>query len=164
MRNKLIKKSVLLTAISCVVLPMQGNASYLNHPASQEAGEVYHLVATDLEGQKAQEFIDKMGKNAISFLGNAGLSKAQKTQKFRKLLKNSFDMKTISRFAMGRYWKTASQAQKTEYQKLFEGMIVDVYSARFADYKGEGFNVFAHRVDGKRDFLVNSAIVPKGGS
>ena len=59
-------------------------------------------------GQGAQDFVDGMGKRAISFLGDSSLSKTKKEQEFRKLLKRSFDMKTIGRFAMGRHWRTAT--------------------------------------------------------
>ncbi len=122
------------------------------------------LIAASPEGQKAQSFINDMGEDAVSFLADKSLSKKQKAAKFRKLLKTSFDMKTIARFALGRYWKTATPAQQKEYLGLFENMIVNVYSSRFNDYQGEGFEVVSNRADGKRDFLVNSFIVPNSGS
>lgn len=162
--NKLIKKYVLFTATAFLAFPVQAKASYLWSAIAQSTAHSYHLVSIDPQGQKAQAFVDKMGQRAISFLADSSLTKAQKEQKFRKLLKNSFDMKTIGRFAMGRYWKTASKTQQAEYQKLFEDMIVKVYSGRFNDYKGEKFDVFSYRADGKRDFLVNAAIVPNTGS
>lgn len=82
---------------------------------------------------------------------------------FQKLLKNNFDMNTIARFALGRYWKTASQAQRDEYMKLFETMILNVYSSRFSEYKGEKLSVEGSRPEGKNDILVNSTVAPENG-
>ena len=73
-------------------------------------------------------------------------------------------MSTIGRFALGKNWKSATSAQQKEYSKLFEDLIVRVYSARFNDYKGEAFNVASTQEAGKNDVLVTSYIVPDAGS
>lgn len=111
----------------------------------------------------AGKFIDGMGARAIGFLGDEKLSQDQKEAEFRKLLRQSFDMSTIGRFALGRYWKTATPAQKKQYQKLFEDMVVDVYSARFEEYNGQGFHVKSARPDTDSDSIVTSFIVPDEG-
>ncbi len=121
-------------------------------------------VSTDSKRESAQRFIDDMGKKAISFLGDEKLSQGQKERKFRNLLHRSFDLSTIGRFALGRNWKIANANQRKEYQKLFENMVVEVYSARFGEYKGQKFDVTSVRDNGKKDVLVTSYIVPSTGS
>lgn len=121
-------------------------------------------IASANDGDKAKSFIDKMGKDAISFLEDESLTSAQKQAKFRVLLQKNFDMGTIGRFALGKNWRIATPAQQNEYLKLFENMIVRVYSSRFNDYNGQNFNVVSARDTGKQDFLVTSYIVPPSGS
>lgn len=121
------------------------------------------VVLVSAQSSPARDFIERMGQSAIGFLDNEGLSQAQKEAEFKKLLSNSFDMKTIGRFALGRYWNTASAAQKEEYQRLFEKMVVRVYSARFNDYNGHKLDVAGFQEDGK-DTIVTSYIVPESGS
>ncbi len=121
-------------------------------------------VAGQTNGDQAKSMIDKMGKKAISFLSNESLSLSGKEKKFRQLLRTSFDMGTIGRFALARNWKVATQGEKKEYQRLFESLVVKVYSSRFNDYKGEGFDVVSFRDAGKKDVLVTSYIVPASGS
>lgn len=111
----------------------------------------------------AQLFIDNMAGRAIEFLGNSSMSQDAKRQQFEKLLRESFDMDTIGRFALGRYWKTATDAQKKEYMTLFRRMIVDVYSGRFSDYKGQKFETRGARPEGEKDTLVTSFIIPGDG-
>ncbi len=121
-------------------------------------------TAGETRQRAAEKFISTMGDEAIGFLSNSNLSVSQKEQEFRKLLNRNFDMDTISRFALGRNWQTASAAQKKEYQSLVNNMIVEVYSQRFNDYQGESFEVKSSQPTGKSDYLVSSVIVPEGGS
>lgn len=120
-------------------------------------------VSSEDRGVQAQAFIDKMGQHAVSFLSNDKLSLSQKQYAFRQLLNNNFDMRTIGRFVMGRNWKAATDKQRNEYQKLFEDLIVEVYSARFGEYKGENFDVSGVRSTGKQDYLVTSYITSETG-
>lgn len=165
MMNNLIKKSLCLSVFAYVGFIGAADASVLGQVQTAPLKTMsLQMVSTEANGTQAQEFIDKMGQRAIGFLSNTSLSHDQKQQEFKKLLESSFDMKTIGRFALGRYWKVATPAQQGEYLKLFQNLIVKVYSSRFNDYKGQGFDVASFRADGSQDFLVNSFIIPEGGS
>jgi len=109
-------------------------------------------------------FIENMGQEAISFLGNRNLSMAQKQQKFRALLDRHFDMDTIGRFSIGSHWKSLSPAQQAEYQSLFEDLIVSIYSSRFADYHGQEFEVESSQPTGSSDYMVQSHIISPDGN
>ncbi|MCD8493970.1 MAG: ABC transporter substrate-binding protein [Alphaproteobacteria bacterium] len=117
--------------------------------------------AQDLEGSKT--FVNGMAKRAINFLADQSLPQEKKSQEFKKLLSDSFDLQTIGRFALGRYWKAATPAQQKEYQGLFEKMVVQVYSDRFKDYKGQNLVVDSAKPEGAKDVLVTSFIVPDSG-
>lgn len=111
----------------------------------------------------AVNFVQDMGDQAIGFLSDDALSIEKKAQSFRRLLKSKFDLRTIGRFALGRYWRVANAEQQREYQALFEDLIVRVYSNRFNNYNGQNFVVDTARFDGKKDTLVTSYIVPDNG-
>lgn len=111
----------------------------------------------------AKNFIASMGDRGINFLGNQGMTQEAKSAEFRQLLNDSFDMNTIARFSLGTYWKTATPAQQQEYLKLFNNMIVKVYSKRFSDYKGQKFEVRSARTAEGKDSVVTSFIVPSDG-
>lgn len=114
-------------------------------------------------GTGAQAFIDSIGSRAIGFLGDEAKSMEQKKESFRALLRDSYDMKTIGRFALGRYWRVATPEQRKEYDQLFERMIINVYSQRFTDYQGQKFETRSFRMDGENDAIVTSFIVPDDG-
>lgn len=112
----------------------------------------------------AQKFIDGMAQRALDFLANASLSQEQKSNEFRRLLQDSFDLDTIGRFALGRYWQVATPDERKEYQRLFRNMVVEVYSARFKEYKGQHVETRNVRLDGGKDAIVTSFIVQEDGS
>jgi len=119
-------------------------------------------VAVAADGH-ADAFIKKIGKEAIDSLTGKGLNNAQREERFRTILKRSFDIRLIARFTLGRYWRTATEKQQKEYVHLFEDFIVQAYAARFRDYAGETFEVGQVRDVGERDKLVTSDLTLKDG-
>src|ERR1700741_3817882 len=72
----------------------------------------------------AETFISVMAQKAIDFLGDQSLTEEQRRSEFRRLLDQNYDMATIGRFCLGRYWNAATPQQRSEYQTLFRKMIV----------------------------------------
>lgn len=164
-------KTVLAALPATAVLLCAGiqdvNSAPLSLTSIQAESSSLQMVSADSESQitkGAETFIDSMGKRAISFLGNSSMSQDHKAREFRKLLKDSFDLSTIGRFALGRYWNSATDAQKKEYQSLFENLVVNVYSQRFDEYQGQDLDVRSSRPEGKKDAIVKSFIVDKNGT
>ena len=135
----------------------------LDHAVSngQSHDNLYKASAAEM-GVGAEHFISSMATRALEFLGSAA-AQEQKKASFRALLNDSFDLETIGRFALGRYWKTAATQERNEYLTLFRKMIVEVYAKRFGDYKGQKFETRGHRVDGDKDTIVTSYIIPGDG-
>lgn len=133
-------------------------------PISQQPQTyVINISKEDISEQEAQNFISNVTQAGISFLEDKTLSDVEKKERFRKFLKENFDLVTIGRFALGKYWRTTSTEQKKEYLGLFEDMIVDVYSKRFGEYDNQNIQVTKARPQGKNDVLVNSKITQNSG-
>lgn len=111
----------------------------------------------------AKSFIDKMAHRALGFLADSGMTQDQKRREFGKLLQDSFDMDTIGRFTLGRYWRVSTKQQRDEYLRLFKVMVVNVYSSRFKEYTGQRFEVRGARQDGDKDAVVSSFLIPQEG-
>tara|TARA_Y100000590_G_scaffold364315_2_gene422634 strand:- start:19140 stop:19850 length:711 start_codon:yes stop_codon:yes gene_type:complete len=151
-----------ITAPSAAPLSM----SYTSMASAQPSHNAIIQISnekSDKELKQAEAFINDLAKTAIGFLSNEALSTQDKEKQFKKLLNNRFDMRSIGRFAMGRYWRTASTDQQKEYLTLFNDMIVQVYSRRFSEYQGQAIEVISSRPEGKRDILVASFIKQDNG-
>jgi phospholipid transport system substrate-binding protein len=125
-----------------------------------------YIVSANLDpalaGKKAEMFIQSLGDEAISALETSQGDEQVVQSEFKRILNAKFDMKTLGRFAMGRYWTVATDVEKKEYTKLFNKMIVDVYSKRFSDYSGQTFEIVGSKPAGRKDFIVNSVIKGTG--
>lgn len=111
----------------------------------------------------AEKFVSGVAQRGLGVLGQK-MSIDDQKKAFRSLLRDSFDLETIGRFALGKYWRVATAPQRTEYQHLFEKMIVDVYTARFSNYNGQKLVVGKAKPVGDNDAMVASQIVPSDGS
>ena len=76
-------------------------------------------------------------KNAIDTLTDQSINQSEKENQFGELFDKNFDVPSISRFVLGKYWKQASLDQKKNFIKSFRNYIVKTYSSRFNEYSGE---------------------------
>lgn len=106
----------------------------------------------------AEEFVRTTGERAFTSLAG-DITGRQRTQLFRELLNDSFDLTTIARFTLGRYWRLASPTQRTEYRRLFEEFLVQAYANRFSGLSGKQFRVSRSRAINARDALVQSEVL-----
>jgi phospholipid transport system substrate-binding protein len=105
----------------------------------------------------AQKFIDNLGEAAIG-LSDSSLSEAERETRFRSLLESQFDMPGISKFVLARYWRVASDAERADFQRLFEDLLVDAYAEKFTEYAGEHFQVAGSQVNDDDSITVNSLV------
>lgn len=135
-------------------------------PASAEAPLVTTPAAPAASGkeQVALDFVKSTAEKGLTFLSQPDSTEDQKKAQFKQLLNTSFDMDSIGRFTLGRYWNDATPAQQQEYLGLFRKMVVNVYTQRFGDYKGQKLDVKSARPIGNDDVLVTSYIIPADGS
>lgn len=129
----------------------------------EETSSLIQVTASGPE-QKARTFIDSVAARGIGFLSTDKADLAEQRRLFRVLLQDSFDLSTIGRFALGKYWRAATPAQRAEYQKLFEEMVIETYAARFSSYKGQKLTITSTKMVEDGDIMVGSKIVPIDGS
>lgn len=115
----------------------------------------------EARAETPSEFIAALGDNAISMLSDDALTKAERTDQFRSLMIEQFDLILMSRYILGVHWRRASAAQREEYAALFEAFIVQTYSSRLGNYGGQTMLIKTARTAGK-DTVVTSIIQGPG--
>lgn len=120
----------------------------------------YKVLVSEHEAyeEEAFQFVSDLSDRGIQFLANSSLDEEQRIKEFQTLLKDYFDLKTIGKFTLGRYWKSATEEQKKEYFDLFEDMVVKMYARRFGEYNGQEI-VIKKAAMANKDALVSSQIV-----
>lgn len=113
----------------------------------------------------ALTFIQGLGDKAIEVLRDkANTSFAEREAAFREVMVTGFSIPTVSRFVLGRHWKTATKQQREDYSAIFVDFIVRVYASRFDSYGGELFEARSAIQDESGDTIVRAQILrPSGG-
>jgi len=111
----------------------------------------------------ADAFMAKLGDQVIQLIGNQQAPVADRKQKFAALMNQAFDVDGISRFVLGRYYRTASDSERQQFEQVFDKYMIDVYWGHFNQYTGQRFVVTKKTPDGADTTLVTSQIIQPNG-
>ena len=111
--------------------------------------------------RNAEGFIRDTGNKAFASLSEEGISRGERTKRFKELLEEAFDLPRIARFTLGRYWRVATDTEKREYISLFEKFVIQAYTKRFQDLSGKKFHVLQSRdVSATRALVLTEIVIP----
>jgi len=111
----------------------------------------------------ADAFMSNLGDQVIQLIGDQKAPAAERKQKFAALMNQSFDVDGIARFVLGRYWRTASDSERQQFEQVFDKYMIDVYWGHFNQYTGQRFVVTKKTPEGADTTLVSSQIIQPGG-
>ncbi len=109
----------------------------------------------------SEQFIQTLGNQALNVV-RSSTPPAQKLSYFHELLDQDFDMPSISRFVLGRYWRTANEAERDKFVQLLSDDLVHFYGQRFARYAGETFHVTGSRPSPAGTVVTSEILRPAG--
>lgn len=116
-------------------------------------------VGTDADANPAASaFMREFGARAIEELAGGAVTPAEREARFRQLLDEHFDIAAISKFALGRYWRSATESQRNAFKQAHTDFIVHSYAARFADYHGVRFQVVCSTNEASGVVIVHSRV------
>jgi phospholipid transport system substrate-binding protein len=107
-------------------------------------------------------FINDLGNRALEVLAKP-VGARQREARFRELLHDDFDVPTIARFVLGRYWRLATPEQQQEFVSLFSEYVTLAYSNRLSQYMGETLKVTGSRPE-PQGSIVTSFILHTNGT
>lgn len=127
------------------------------------AASVYSAAHAAPDG--ARQFIQDIGDRTVAALRRAGADDRQRLAELVELLNTATDLELVGRLVLGQYWRSASEAQRAEYTKLFKELVVKSMADRLNTYGGETFEITAAKPVDERDTVVSTKIFrPASGS
>lgn len=90
------------------------------------------------------DFVRETSAGVFSSAGEDA-SDAERSARLRGLLDEAFDLPRIARFVLGRHWRAATDAQRTEFVALFRKFVVRTYAKRFRELAGKRLTVLRAR-------------------
>ncbi len=115
----------------------------------------------------AVAFVQGIGNEVLAILGDKENSTlAEREVAFRDVLGRGFDIPIVSRFVLGKHWRTASDDQRAEFTAVLLDFLARVYASRFDSYSygGEVFTVHAAIADESGDTIVRARVSRASGA
>lgn len=98
---------------------------------------LYPLVSySDENLASSKVFVEKLGKQVVEKISNTEITELERYNNFKKLYLSSFDNYYISRFVLGRYWKTIDKSIQKKFVDSFNNYIVATYAPKFKGWEG----------------------------
>ncbi|MHC8492303.1 MlaC/ttg2D family ABC transporter substrate-binding protein [Thalassospira sp. SM2505] len=127
--------------------------------ATGASAPVLAEVAVD---QSAANVIQALADQAMTELTDQTLADDVRRQKFVALMDRYFEMDVVSRFVLGRYWRSISKEEIGEFSKLLQNYLALNYANQFKAFNGEQF-VVGNETEKNKDTFVNSQFVRPDG-
>ena len=122
---------------------------------------------TAASDEAAVAFVQGIGNDVIAILGDkANSTLAEREVAFRDVMAKGFDIPIVTRFVLGRHWRTATDEQRAQFSAVFLDFIARVYASRFDTYSygGEQFTVRSAIADESGDTIVRSRVARPSGA
>lgn len=126
-------------------------------PALAAASMVAPLALAAPSTDEARELIQTVGTKVLDIL-KQDISQDEKFALLVDLLDDSIDIDLVARLILARHWRSADEAQQSEYLKLFRAYALDNLASKLHIYNGQEFEVTGSQAAGKRDALVKTLI------
>ncbi|AFX98935.1 toluene tolerance, Ttg2 family protein [Candidatus Endolissoclinum faulkneri L2] len=108
----------------------------------------------------ASSLVDEFADKAITLMSYSSVSENERREKFDQLVQKYFDIPVIGQFLLGKYWQTATQAEREAYLKVFTKNIVYTYARQFDEYFGQRLVIDGTRKNGRFDVVSSRIVLP----
>lgn len=88
-----------------------------------------------------KDFVTDVANGIIKVVKNKNTSVDYKANKLLKIIKSNFDTPWMSKFALGRDYKTLSSSDKKKYKKLYEHYLRNTYFPILIKYDNESYAI-----------------------
>ena len=123
-----------------------GGTAYANDRVS-EAEHLVTALITELEQTSLRDdMTDEENKQVLD-----------------QLVESYFDVDAITRFSVGRYWRVATESERSEYAKLFRFVLLNQANEQFHKLRDLEFKPTTTNTKGDKLILVGGIIHDKSG-
>ncbi|GIR96922.1 MAG: hypothetical protein CM15mP100_1420 [Alphaproteobacteria bacterium] len=144
--QKTLLKVKTATCAAIMLLACAGGTAYANDRVS-EAENLVKALITELEQTSSQDdMADKDNKQVLD-----------------ELVESYFDVDAITRFSVGRYWRVATESERSEYAKLFRFVLLNQANEQFHKLRDLEFKPTTTNTKGDKLILVGGIIHDKSG-
>jgi len=114
-----------------------------------------------IDPARAAEFIRTTGERLVGIINSRAPLDRRRAQ-VAEVLRAAVDIEGVGRFILGRWYNVATEAERREYLRLFEEIIIRNLSSRFGELEGVRFHIGRTQTRAEDDVLVSTEVVQPG--
>ena len=120
-------------------------------------------LVSALDDGAARAVVEKLHESLLMAMhSGAQLGLKGREEMLAPVIESSFDFESICRIVTGRYWKSASDDQKTRFTSAFKKLSVATYASNFSSFSGEKFQTEGSEADHEA-LIVRTTLRPTEG-
>lgn len=112
---------------------------------------------------EAKGFVGNVASEVIEIVKKPGSKDLQQAQ-LVGLIDAKVDIDFVAKFVLGKYWRTATDEQRTAYLDAYRPFLKKNYVSRLTRYTGQTFKLGDARVDDDGSYIVNMEIIDPNGA
>ena len=120
-------------------------------------------AASPPTAEQATSFLDALSAEALGILSDRSTPIDEREQRVRDLMDKHVAIDFIARFALGKHWARASEAERADYTALFRRFFLQKYAAMLGGYDNQTLKIEGAKPAGNEDMLVNTSISDAAG-
>jgi phospholipid transport system substrate-binding protein len=114
--------------------------------------------------RRATEVVEKLHTTLLAVMKDGDKIGYQgRFDQLAPVIKSSFDMPFISRTALGKYWETFNNEQRSRFVEAFTRMSIATYASNFDSYSGESFKMVGEKEASGGRILIQSHLIKSDG-
>ncbi len=110
---------------------------------------------------QASAFIQQTGRDLTDAVNGPGTI-TDKQRRLQGIIDRAVDVNEVARFCLGRFWRTASPPQQTEYLELFHRVLMLSITGKIGEYQGVRIDLGRAQLREGGEVLVSSTVIRPG--
>ena len=154
------KLATLAASVMVLGMPLPGGSG-AEEPAAAKASS---QVEANPAFAQANAFVQDIGDRAVAIVTTQPAPLlGERHEALKDLIGEGFDLALIGRFVLGHHWRSASAAQREEFQSLFATHLLNSYARQLSAYEATTFTILSSRLAGEKDVLVETQVASADG-
>jgi phospholipid transport system substrate-binding protein len=122
------------------------------------------IPLTSAATHPAIEVVENLHTNLLSAMKDGDtVGYKGRYERLSPVIRSSFDLASIARVAVGRYWESFNDEQRAKFVETFTKLSIATYARNFDAYSGERFKVISEKEQGDSQILVRTELTKSDG-
>lgn len=104
-------------------------------------------------------FVGNLANQVLAIFNDPRLAFAEREKRMHGLAVRDFDVQYSARFALGSYWRTATERERADFVGVYEDYVVHIYARQFDAYHDVEFKVLSERAETPTHTVVETEII-----